>query len=117
VHVVCCRGNALLVGVGGSGKQTLTRFASFMAGMPCICIELTRAYGSNEFREDIRKLYRIAGVEGRPVTFLFTDNHVVNESFVEDINCVLSSGDIAGQYRPLRSARAHVATTNQHAVD
>lgn len=37
-------------------------------------IELTRGYGSNEFREDLKKLYRTAGIDGEPVVFLFSDS-------------------------------------------
>jgi len=32
------------------------------------------------------------------VAFLFTDSHIVSESFVEDINNLLNSGEITGLF-------------------
>ena len=94
------RGNAMLVGVGGSGKQSLTRFASSMCEYKCISIELTRGYDSKEFREDIKKLFKTTGILGQSVTFLFTDTQIVNEGFVEDINNLLNSGEVPGLFAP-----------------
>lgn len=70
------RGNAMLVGVGGSGKQSSTRISAFVSGMDCVQIAISRGYGIPEFREDIKKLMIQTGVEGKQTVFLFTDSQV-----------------------------------------
>ncbi|XP_064174621.1 dynein axonemal heavy chain 6 isoform X1 [Anguilla rostrata] len=88
------RGNALLVGVGGTGKQSLTRLAAHMCGYRCFQIELCRGYNYDSFHEDLRKLCKMAGVEGKDTVFLFTDTQIVVEEFLEDINNMLNSGEV-----------------------
>ena len=88
------RGNAMLVGVGGSGKQSTTRMAAFIGQMPCLSIEISRGYGLKDFREDIKVFMIKTGVEGENVAFLFTDTQVVEESMLEDVNSILNSGEI-----------------------
>ena len=92
------RGNAMMVGVGGSGKQSLTRFACFMANYEFFQIELTRGYGTGEFREDLKNLFTTAGMERKQVCFCFTDTQVINEGFLEDLNNLLNSGEVPGMY-------------------
>ncbi|TGZ67987.1 hypothetical protein CRM22_004505 [Opisthorchis felineus] len=88
------RGNALLVGVGGTGKQSLTKLAAYINDYRCFQIELTRGYDYQAFHEDLKKLYFWAGVENKPTVFLFTDTQIVVEEFLEDINNILNSGEV-----------------------
>ena len=92
------RGNAMLVGYGGSGKQSMTNLAAFTAGYTSFEITLVRGYGLDEFKEDIKNLYKLLVVG--PAVLLFTDAHVVDESFMEVINNMLTTGMVPALYEP-----------------
>ena len=92
------RGNALLVGVGGSGRQSLAKLATCMAGYKPFSIEITRIYGIIQFREDLKVLLKSAGAQNEKISFIFSDTQIVKESFLEDINNVLNTGEVPNLY-------------------
>jgi len=89
------RGSALLVGVGGSGKQSLTRLSTYIANYQRFQVTVSKTYNQNNLLEDIRGQYALAGM-AKPVTFVFTDAEVKDEGFLEFINMILSTGEIPG---------------------
>ncbi|KAH9525061.1 Dynein heavy chain 1, axonemal, partial [Bulinus truncatus] len=91
-------GNALLLGMGGSGRQSLTKLASHMSEYDCFQIELSKNYSLHDWHEDLKKVMMKAGLREEPVVFLFSDTQIKNESFLEDINNILNTGDVPNIY-------------------
>lgn len=89
----------LLIGIGGSGRQSLSRIASYMCELATFQIAVTKHYRLPEFREDLKILYSKTGVENKPTTFLFVDTQVIEEQFLEVINSILSTGEVTSLFK------------------
>jgi len=73
------QGNALLLGVGGSGRQSLSRMATYLTNYKIFQIEVIKNYNMKSWREDIKKVLMFAGLENKPISFLFTDTQILKE--------------------------------------
>lgn len=55
----------MLVGVGGSGKKSITILASALAGCEINTIEPKKIYGKKEFKEDLLRMMKRAGIDNK----------------------------------------------------
>lgn len=60
----------------------------------CNCVNIIAVSNA-----DIKKLYRLTGVDNKPTVFVFNDTQIMDESFLEDINNILSSGEVPNLYQ------------------
>jgi len=88
-------GHALLVGVGGSGRKSLTELATFFAQFTIVHLEIPKGYNFASWREDLQvNLYKELAIEIKNMIFFFSDTQLVDEAFLEDINNILNGGEV-----------------------
>ncbi|XP_067457869.1 dynein axonemal heavy chain 11 isoform X1 [Thunnus thynnus] len=88
------RGHGLLVGVGGSGKQSLTRLAAYISSVEVFQITLSKGYSIQDLKMDLAGLFLKTGVKNQRVALLLTDAQIPDERFLVIINDLLASGEI-----------------------
>lgn len=94
-------GHAMLVGVGGSGRQSLTKLATKITDFEIFQIEIKKGYKMAIFRDEIRNLLRsCGGASAKPTSFIFTDTSIKEKAFLEDINNILNTGEVPNIFSP-----------------
>lgn len=93
------RGHLLLVGLGGSGRKSSVKLASSIADAELVTVEVSRSYTFVDWREDIKNLVMKAGINNKPTIFLFGDQQIKDEAFIEDVNALLNSGDLPNLFQ------------------
>ena len=93
------KGHGLLLGVGGSGRQSLSRLATYISNYSIYQIEVSKGFNMIQWRDNLRECLMQCGVAGKPTTFLFCDTQIIDEQMLEDINNILNSGDVPGLYK------------------
>ena len=94
------RGNWMMIGVGGSGKQSATKLAAHMLEIEFKQVEITKKFGPAEFKEFLKELMFSTGIDRTPIWFTLTYTQIVSELFVEDINSILNTGEVSNLMEP-----------------
>ncbi|XP_034030917.1 dynein heavy chain 11, axonemal [Thalassophryne amazonica] len=88
------RCHSLLVGVGGSGKQSLTRLAAYISSVEVFQITPNKGYSIHDFKAYLAGLFLKTGVKNQRIALLLTDAQITDERFLIIINDLLASGEI-----------------------
>jgi dynein heavy chain len=86
-------GNALLVGVGGSGRKSLTILASFINGNTMMTIDNSNELAFKDWKEQIKAIL-MEPLTGKEIVYMLGDAQMGNITYVEDINNMLNNGEI-----------------------
>jgi dynein heavy chain len=67
------RGNSMLIGVSGSGKQSLTRLAASILEHVCFQVKLSKNFKPSDFRDSLREKMLPSGNQAVDTTFILND--------------------------------------------
>lgn len=94
------RGHIMLIGVGGSGKQSLIKLCTAMRLMVYKTIEITKNFNTEAFKDVVKGYMMESGISGQGISFVLTDTQIISESFIENLNNLLNTGEIPNLMLP-----------------
>ena len=104
-------GNIILLGEGGTGRELSARIASTLKHAIFYKAPVSKNFTFKQWREQIKRLLRETGGEGKCCIFFLTKEVLSNEKFLQDINTLLTNGEIEDIFT---SEEKHVITEQMH---
>ncbi|XP_064811633.1 dynein axonemal heavy chain 6-like [Oncorhynchus masou masou] len=88
----------MLIGLDGTGKEECVTLACHVSGSHLYRLSVCRNCSYSDFRDDLKRVFRLAGIQRKNTVLLITDSDIVKESVLEDLNCILKYGDVPGLF-------------------
>jgi AAA domain (dynein-related subfamily). len=85
-------GHVMMIGVGGSGKQSLCRLAAFISDYEVKQLVVTSNFKVEDLKDELRSMFLASGVKCVRTLFILTDSQIIREEFLVYINAMLTSG-------------------------
>ena len=94
------RGHAIVLGVGGSGKQSLTKLAAYLCGHTLFMLTSARVNSRASYLEDLRVAVRQAGLSCKPVCVMLNESDVRGDQggILQPLNSLICTGDVPGLF-------------------
>ncbi|CUG03846.1 Hypothetical protein, putative [Bodo saltans] len=93
-------GHLLLVGRSGVGRRAAATVAAYLIRMEVVMLNMTRDYSIKSFRNDLRSVLQRVGSQNERIMLLVEDHNFIQETFLEMINSLVSSGEVPGLFSP-----------------
>lgn len=91
-------GNAILVGLSGSGKKSLARVAAHLNHSALFSFDISKNYKQTQWKDDLKRMLMSLIEETLEIrngtVFLLSDDQMINDNFLEDANNLLNTGKI-----------------------
>ncbi|XP_039299157.1 dynein heavy chain 7, axonemal-like [Nilaparvata lugens] len=87
-------GCGLLVGPGGSGRQSLIVLASVLCNQKTFQPNIISDYAFEDWREDLKHILMDTGGRNKSVVFIFTEYQMNRDFYLEDIDVLINSGEV-----------------------
>ncbi|XP_011359187.1 dynein heavy chain 14, axonemal [Pteropus vampyrus] len=90
--------NYFKIGIDGCGKETCATLACYLTEYKVYQVPASHNYAYLEFKEDFKKMFVQAGLEGNPTVLIVANLNLDQEALLEDLNSILNLGKIPDMF-------------------
>jgi hypothetical protein len=87
-------------GVGGSGKQSVTKLGSYLCGHVLMTLSAARVNVPASYAEDLRLAVRTSALHAKPFTLMIGESDIrpETETILQAVNSLMCTGEVPGLF-------------------